>query len=481
MRAPEYPYFLDVHLRRQVVWEDASRDRVERRTDEIRGMVMPSVLIIEDDEDGRRAVAKLFARADWKVFEAADGDSGVELALRNRPEVILCDLLMPRSNGFQVCRTIRQHLQPTKIIVVSGRDYAVDRASALEAGADEFLLKPITWEVLRESIDRLLTPIPQRPRATTSPEELGSVPPRIKLWGVRGSLPVPGPATIRYGGNTSCVEVRADGELIVLDAGTGIRALGLALEKELGPGTIKLTLLITHTHWDHIQGLPFFSPAYNSKKLIRIRGYEGARTGLGTILAGQMETPFFPVSMQQLPSHLAIEELKDMEFHIGKVKVQARFANHPGICAGYRLFTSAGSIAYMPDNEPYEPLKMQLAARNGISGAEARDFAATERGKMVDFLSDCDVAILDAQYTDEEYQQHVGWGHSSLSSVVSLALDADVGKLVLFHHDPSHDDEMIDRMVEQARVLVLKSGMTLMIDGAREGAEILLEAKKAAK
>src|SRR6266702_3720094 len=328
-------------------------------------MLMPSVLIIEDDEDGRRALAKLLARADWKVFEAADGDSGVELAIRHRPEVILCDLLMPKSNGFQVCRTIRQQLQPTKIIVVSGRDYAVDRASALEAGADEFLLKPITWEVLRDSIDRLLPPIPKRPHETASPEELGSVPPRIKLWGVRGSLPVPGPATIRYGGNTSCVEVRADGEIIVLDAGTGIRGLGLALEKELGPGTIKLTLLITHTHWDHIQGLPFFSPAYNSKNLIRILGYEGARAGLGTILAGQMETPFFPVSLHQLPSHLAIQELKDMEFHIGKVKVQAKFANHPGICAGYRLFTSAGSIAYMPDNEPYEPLKMQLATQNG--------------------------------------------------------------------------------------------------------------------
>src|SRR5438046_2491461 len=219
-------------------------------------MLMPSVLIIEDDEDGRRAVSKLFAQADWKVFEAADGDAGVELALRNRPEVILCDL-----------------------------------------------------------------------------------------------LPVPGPATIRYGGNTSCVEVRADGEIIVLDAGTGIRRLGLALQKELGPGTIKLTLLITHTHWDHIQGLPFFSPAYNSKNLIRILGYEGARAGLGTILAGQMETPFFPVSLHQLPSHRAIQGLKAMEFQIGKVKVEAKFANHPGICAGYRLFTSAGSVAYMPDNE----------------------------------------------------------------------------------------------------------------------------------
>src|SRR6201982_2255329 len=119
-------------------------------------MLMPSVLIIEDDEDGRRAVAKLFARANWKVFEAANGDSGVELALRHRPEVILCDLLMPKSNGFQVCRTIRQQLQPTKIIVVSGRDYAVDGAGALEAGADGFLLKPINWEVLSNVIDRLL-------------------------------------------------------------------------------------------------------------------------------------------------------------------------------------------------------------------------------------------------------------------------------------------------------------------------------------
>jgi len=141
---------------------------VEEKLDGIRDMVKSSVLIIEDDDDSRRAIAKLFARAEWKVLEAADGDSGIELAIRNRPEVILCDLLMPKSNGFQVCRTIRQQLQPTKIIVVSGRDYAVDRASALEAGADEYLLKPITWEVLCDTIDRLLAAIPRRPGVTTS-------------------------------------------------------------------------------------------------------------------------------------------------------------------------------------------------------------------------------------------------------------------------------------------------------------------------
>src|SRR5437660_6156773 len=357
---------------------------MDKKPDGVRDMVKSSVLIIEDDDDSRRAIARLFARAQWKVLEAADGDSGVELAIRHRPEVILCDLLMPKSNGFQVCRTIREQLQPTKIIVVSGRDYAVDRASALEAGADEYLLKPITWEVLCDVIDRLLPGMPRRPGATKSPEELGSVPPRLKLWGVRGSLPVPGPGTVRYGGNTSCVEVRADGEIIVLDAGTGIRGLGLALEKELGPQTIKLTLLITHTHWDHIQGLPFFPPIYNSKNLIRILGYEVARAGLGVILAGQMETPFFPVGLHELQSHLAIEELKDMEFHIGKVKVEAKFVNHPGICAGYRLFTSGGSVAYVADNEPFERLKMQIAAQDGIDGNEARNFAGGGRAKMVE-------------------------------------------------------------------------------------------------
>jgi phosphoribosyl 1,2-cyclic phosphodiesterase len=273
------------------------------------------------------------------------------------------------------------------------------------------------------------------------------------------------------------VEVRADGEIIILDAGSGIRLLGLALDKEFGPRSMKLTLLISHTHWDHIQGLPFFSPAYDQKNLIRVLGYEGARAGLAKILASQMETPFFPVSLRQLPSHLAIEELKEMEFRVGSVEVRSKFANHPGICVGYRLATSSGSIAYFPDNEPYEELKMLLASRDGITEEEARGFADAERGKMVDFLQGCDVAIMDTQYTEEEYAKHVGWGHSSVDSVVSLALDANVGRLVLFHHDPNHDDQTIDRMVEHARAFVAKSGKSLDVDAAREGAEILLDAK----
>ena len=435
---------------------------------------MPTVLLIEDDDESRRATAELFRREEWTVFEAGDGEVGIEIALKQRPEVILCDLLMPKANGFQVCRAIRQKLQPTKIIVISGRDYGVDRASALDAGADDYLVKPITWDLLSATIARIAPDIPRKAAPATDFPEFHTPSTRLKIWGVRGSIPVPGPATVRYGGNTTCIEVRADGEIIVLDAGSGIRGLGQSLEQEFAGQPIRLTLLLTHTHWDHIQGLPFFLPAYNGKNRIRVRGYEGARAGLATILAGQMETQFFPISLRELSSNIAIEELKEMEFSIGKVRVRSKFANHPGICAGYRLFTSGGSIAFFPDNEPYELLKVHLAERDATSLEEARDFAKAERAKLVEFLEGTDILIIDAQYTDEEYEKHIGWGHGSLSRVVSLALDANARRLILFHHDPNHDDAKIDEMLQRARLLVVESGKTMEVEAAREGAEIWL-------
>lgn len=438
---------------------------------------MPTVLLIEDDDESRRATGELFATRDWTVLQAEDGQIGIDLALKHRPDVILCDLLMPKANGFQVCRAIRQQLQPTKIVVISGRDYGVDRASALEAGADEYLLKPVTWEVLSSTIERILPQIPRKPIDDGNGASFHMPSTRVKLWGVRGSIPVPGASTVRYGGNTSCIEVRAEGEIIVLDAGSGIRLLGIDLEKEFGERPINLTLLITHTHWDHIQGLPFFPPVYNQKNQIRVLGYQGARAGLAAILAGQMETPFFPVSLRDLPSNIAIEELKEMEFTVGPVRVRSKFANHPGICAGYRLYTSAGSIAYFPDNEPYELLKLHIADRDGTNIDDAKSFAQSERAKLVDFLHGCDILILDSQYTDVEYQKHIGWGHGSLSRVVSLALEAQVRKLVLFHHDPAHDDSQIDDMLEAARLLVIDSGQALEVEAAQEGAELWLIAK----
>ena len=301
---------------------------------------------------------------------------------------------------------------------------------------------------------------------------------QIRFWGTRGSIAVPGPETLRYGGNTACVELRADGEIIVLDAGSGIRPLGIALQKEFQRRTIKLSLLLTHAHWDHIQGLPFFKPAYDSNNEIRIFGFDGAGASLREILDEPMKAPFFPITMRELSARMVINKLSDMKFSLGKVKVHAALVNHPGVCAGYRIFTSAGSVAFLPDHEPYEFFLHALRG-NRLSSEQVKEIATDEQAALMRFLHGSDILILDGQYTDEEYKNHIGWGHGSISSAVSLALEAEIQTLVLFHHDPHHDDEKVDAMLESARELVAKSGKPLKVEAAQEGVEILLDAKVA--
>jgi phosphoribosyl 1,2-cyclic phosphodiesterase len=288
---------------------------------------------------------------------------------------------------------------------------------------------------------------------------------------------VPGPRTLRYGGNTTCVELRADGEIIVLDAGSGIRPLGIALQTEFQTQPIKLSLLITHAHWDHIQGFPFFKPAYDSKNEMRIFGFDGAGATFRQIITQPMKAPFFPITMRELSAKMDINKLTEMKFSLGKVEIYAAFVNHPGVCAGYRIFTSGGSVAFLPDHEPYE-FFLHSARAKQLSAEQAREIAADEHARLVQFLRGSDVLILDSQYTDQEYKNHIGWGHGSISSAVSLALDAEVQTLILFHHDPGHDDNMVDTMIKSARELVAKSGRPLALAGAQEGTEILLEAKK---
>ncbi|MGD0206355.1 MAG: MBL fold metallo-hydrolase [Verrucomicrobiota bacterium] len=277
---------------------------------------------------------------------------------------------------------------------------------------------------------------------------------------MRGSIPTPGPTTVRYGGNTSCVEVRGGGEIILLDAGTGLRGLGRSLLSEFKDQPLNLTMLLTHTHWDHIQGLPFFGPIYDSRCRLRILGCEGTRKGLVNALTGQMESTYFPVPFNKLPSNIEIEELKDFNFNIGPVCVRAMRANHPGLCVGYRLFSPDSLIAFFPDTEP----------RTGGNDRE-----------MIEFIRDADVLILDSQYDSAEYQQHLGWGHGCVDDSVALALQAGVKQLCLFHHDPDHDDRRIDGLVKHARQLVAKQRAKLHVDAAREGMTIDLPLKSVSR
>jgi phosphoribosyl 1,2-cyclic phosphodiesterase len=285
----------------------------------------------------------------------------------------------------------------------------------------------------------------------------GMEPVRLKFWGVRGSIPTPGPQTVRFGGNTSCVEVRADGQIVILDAGTGLRPLGIALGAEFRDRPQQLTLLITHTHSDHIQGFPFFGPAYQPQNQIRVLGYEATRRGLQEVLAMQMETPFFPVPLSQMPGNIVFEDLKDTAFQIGPIRVSSCRTNHPGTCYGYRLDTSCGSICYIPDHETV------------ASPADSKSAPVTE------MIRDADLVILDSQYTVEEYREHKGWGHGCMDDVIQVARDARVKRLYLFHHDPSHDDEFLDKMLQRARRLAMGSGMR--VESAREGEQVMLAAK----
>jgi phosphoribosyl 1,2-cyclic phosphodiesterase len=288
---------------------------------------------------------------------------------------------------------------------------------------------------------------------------------------VRGSVPTPGPTTLKYGGNTSCIEVRAGGEIIILDAGTGLRPLGRELMAEFKDRPIASTLLLTHTHWDHIQGLPFFLPVYKKENRLRILGYEGAKHGLHNVLTNQMESPFFPIGLTEVPANVEIEELKEMEFKVGAIPVAACLANHPGVCVGYRLSTSSGSLAFFPDNEPHFGHSHDPRLR-GSGDTTRLEYARKEDRRIAAFIKDVDILIMDAQYDCEEYKEHRGWGHACLDDVVTLAVEANVKRLFLFHHDPDHDDEKIDQMVATARKIVREKKGKLEVEAATEGATV---------
>jgi len=262
---------------------------------------------------------------------------------------------------------------------------------------------------------------------------------------------------VRYGGNTTCIEFRCGRDIIILDAGTGLRQLGQSLLKEFPRGQLNLTLLISHTHWDHIQGLPFFAPIYQARSRLRILGCEGARQSLVSALTGQMESTYFPVPFSQLPSNIEIEELEEFNFSIGQVLIQAHRANHPGLTVGYRLFSPDGIVCFFPDTE-------------SRPGGDDR--------AMLDFVHGADVLILDSQYDQAEYRKHTGWGHGCVDDSVALALKAGVKKLVLFHHDPDHDDRKIDAFLKHARALVKRQHGKLKVEAAREGLEIRLGSDK---
>lgn len=257
---------------------------------------------------------------------------------------------------------------------------------------------------------------------------------KVTLWGTRGSLATPGPETTRYGGNTSCVEVRADdGSVLVLDAGTGIRRLGDAIADRVP----RVDLLLTHLHMDHIQGLGFFEPLFRPAVEVHIWGPSSTTQDLRTRLGRYLSPPLFPVRLRDLPRQPELHDaVQAGRFEIGPFTVHAELVCHPGPTVGYRIEADGASLAYMPDHEP--------ALGHGALPTDPDDIPGLGLAEDVDLL------IHDAMYTAEEYPRHVGWGHSSLADAMRFAAAARVRRLVPFHHDPSHGDDLLDRVFAEA-------------------------------
>ena len=284
---------------------------------------------------------------------------------------------------------------------------------------------------------------------------------RVKFWGTRGSLAKPGPSTLRYGGNTSCVEVRTSrGTLIIIDCGTGANALGQSLLAGNRKG-VRGHILISHTHWDHIQGLPFFAPLFVPGNEWDIYGPVGLDQSMREALSGQMQYTYFPVTMEQFGATVRYHDLVEGDLQIDDVTITTRYLNHPALTLGYRLEADGAVLVYSCDHEPYA---------RALAGGEGEVTGHDER--HVEFLRGADLVIHDAQYTAQEYPAKVGWGHSPMEYAVRMAREAGVPKIVLTHHDPARDDSSLDQLVENLRAMPRVSGSTLEVFAAAEGMTI---------
>jgi phosphoribosyl 1,2-cyclic phosphodiesterase len=268
---------------------------------------------------------------------------------------------------------------------------------------------------------------------------------RATIWGCRGSLATPGQSTVRYGGNTTSVELRTSiGGLIVLDAGTGIRRLGMSLQSE---HPAQIHLLLTHMHLDHVEGLGFFAPLFDPACTITIWGPRPDNTSLRDHLAAYLSPPFFPLPFERFPSTIEVIEIEADSWEMDGVRITSAPVRHPGPTLGYRIEENNLTFAFIPDNEP------ALDAESGLALAA-----------RVDLL------VHDAQYTAEEYESRVGWGHTSIPDFAAYVRAADPRRTVMFHHDPSHGDDLLEAMERSARELAGRATIEL----AREGVELIL-------
>ena len=265
---------------------------------------------------------------------------------------------------------------------------------------------------------------------------------QITIWGCRGSLPTPGQETVEYGGNTSCVEVSLEnGSVLVLDAGSGLRRLGLELARR---GTHHIHLLLTHLHLDHVEGLRFFAPLFDTRVTLEIWGPRSHLFSLQERIARAFSPPLFPIDLRRVPARVRFHDVPRRPWTLEGASLSAALVAHPGPTLGFRIEEAGSTLAYIPDHEPALAGPIGAAPRDWISGCS--------------LAAGSDLLLHDAQYFDDEYADRVGWGHSGVGDAVAFARASGAGRLLLFHHDPSHADDTLERLQEHGRGLAATNG-----------------------
>ena len=305
---------------------------------------------------------------------------------------------------------------------------------------------------------------------------------RVKFWGVRGSLPVPGRKTERYGGNTSCVEVRSEsGTRVVVDAGTGIRKLGKEIVAETEPGKSEVHLLISHTHWDHIQGLPFFSPLYQKGNRLAVYARKRDDLHLRAVFASQTDDPYFPIPFDEAKADIAFSELPDSaEFEVKDVKVACARLNHPYIATAYRLTVDGASVVYVSDTAPFSDILFEdeFIAQPPGPGAELpaadKKKLAKMRAGIVKLCEGADLVVYDTMFTPDDYRRIPHFGHSRPSDALQICQEAGARKLALFHHAPERSDAEVDAILDETKATAKRDGIKLDIVAAHEGLDVSL-------
>ena len=401
--------------------------------------------LVDDDPDILMLLRRLLEKAGHTVTSSESSVQALKEIPGVRPDCVLTDLMMPEMDGFELCRELRRRpdLASMKIIVLSAKSYDFDRRRARELGADGYIVKPIVAETLLASIDEFVS------------EKIA-----VTYWGVHGTLPVPGPGTLRRGGNTPCLSLEIGGEpLYIFDCGSGIKQLSDQIMAS-GAQRFSARIFISHTHWDHINTVPFFAPLYVRGNQVEIYGpYQGDLT-IARAIAAQMEGVYFPVTIREFGAHLVFRDLREETLDFGLVKIDTMLLKHPGSCLGYRIRCHGRTVCYITDNELYLPSDPR------------RDQRYLDR--LVEFVRGADVLITDTTYRDHEYPSKVDWGHSCVSEVADLAVRAQVKRLHLFHHDPDQSDDDIDRKLDEMRVHVSRLGGSVECDAPAEKSKLVL-------